>query len=121
MSLFNDRRHAGQLLASALAGYSGRTDVLVLALPRGGVPVAYEVARRLVAPLDVLVVRKLGVPGDEELAMGALASGRTTSTPTHRCRSITRESSRPSRCRSILRLARPWGLPWNTSKKRGGN
>ncbi|HMJ01544.1 MAG TPA: phosphoribosyltransferase [Conexibacter sp.] len=75
MSLFNDRRHAGQLLASALVRYSGRTDVLVLALPRGGVPVAYEVARQLAAPLDVIVVRKLGVPGDEELAMGALASG----------------------------------------------
>jgi len=75
MSLFNDRRHAGQLLASALVRYSDRNDVIVLALPRGGVLVAYEVARQLGAPLDVLVVRKLGVPGHEELAMGALASG----------------------------------------------
>jgi putative phosphoribosyl transferase len=75
MSLYVDRRHAGRVLASELSKYSGRTDVVVLALPRGGVPVAYEVARRLAAPLDVFVVRKLGVPGHEELAMGALASG----------------------------------------------
>jgi predicted phosphoribosyltransferase len=75
MSLFDDRRHAGQTLAAALTAYAERTDVIVLALPRGGVPVAYEVAQRLGAPLDVLVVRKLGVPGHEELALGALASG----------------------------------------------
>jgi predicted phosphoribosyltransferase len=75
MALYVDRRHAGRVLASALSKYSGRTDVIVLALPRGGVPVAYEVARQLAAPLDVFVVRKLGVPGHEELAMGALASG----------------------------------------------
>lgn len=75
MSLFTDRRHAGRVLASALGKYAGRTDGMVLALPRGGVPVAYEVARTLGAPLDVFVVRKLGVPGHEELAMGALASG----------------------------------------------
>jgi putative phosphoribosyl transferase len=75
MSHFTDRRHAGRVLASALGKYRGRTDVIVLALPRGGVPVAYEVAHALGAPLDVLVVRKLGVPGHEELAMGALASG----------------------------------------------
>jgi predicted phosphoribosyltransferase len=62
-------------LARALAGYAGRPDVVVLALPRGGVPVAYEVARALDAPLDVLLVRKLGVPGREELAFGALATG----------------------------------------------
>jgi putative phosphoribosyl transferase len=74
-SLFVDRRHAGQALAFALRKYSARTDLAVLALPRGGVPVAYQVARQLGAPLDVLVVRKLGVPGHEELAMGALASG----------------------------------------------
>src|SRR6266702_7421291 len=73
--LFRDRRDAGRLLAEKLAAYANRPDVLVLALPRGGVPVAYEVARRLGAPLDVFVVRKLGVPGHEELAMGALASG----------------------------------------------
>jgi putative phosphoribosyl transferase len=74
MDPYADRRHAGRVLASALAKYAGREDVVVLALPRGGVPVAYEVARRLGAPLDVIVVRKLGVPGYEELAMGALAS-----------------------------------------------
>jgi len=72
---FRDRIEAGQLLAARLSAYAGRSDVLVLALPRGGVPVAYEVARALEAPLDVFVVRKLGVPGHEELAMGAIASG----------------------------------------------
>jgi predicted phosphoribosyltransferase len=75
MSVFTDRHHAGRVLASALAKYRGRRDVVVLALPRGGVPVAYEVARTFDLPLDVFVVRKLGVPGNEELAMGALASG----------------------------------------------
>jgi predicted phosphoribosyltransferase len=70
-----DRTEAGQRLAAALASHAGRSDVLVLALPRGGVPVAFEVARALRAPLDVFVVRKLGVPGHEELAMGAIASG----------------------------------------------
>jgi erythromycin esterase-like protein/predicted phosphoribosyltransferase len=73
--LFRDRREAGRLLAEKLAPYSNRPDVLVLALPRGGVPVAYEVARALGAPLDVFIVRKLGVPGYEELAMGAVATG----------------------------------------------
>src|SRR5437588_8581344 len=72
---FRDRREAGQVLADRLTAYAGRPDVLVLALPRGGVPVAYEVARALGAPLDVFLVRKLGVPGHEELAMGAIASG----------------------------------------------
>jgi len=72
---FRDRTHAGQLLATQLTAYANRPDVLVLALPRGGVPVAFEVARALHAPLDVLIVRKLGVPGEEELAMGAIASG----------------------------------------------
>jgi predicted phosphoribosyltransferase len=72
---FKDRLDAGRQLASALRGYAGRTDLIVLALPRGGVPVAAEVARALHAPLDIIVVRKLGVPGHEELAMGALASG----------------------------------------------
>jgi putative phosphoribosyl transferase len=72
---FHDRTEAGQLLATKLAAYADRTDVLVLALPRGGVPVAFEVARALHAPLDVMIVRKLGVPGEEELAMGAIASG----------------------------------------------
>jgi putative phosphoribosyl transferase len=73
--IFKDRVEAGRFLADRLADYAGRRDVVVLALPRGGVPVAYEVAQRLRAPLDVFVVRKLGVPGHEELAMGAIASG----------------------------------------------
>ena len=72
---FRDRGHAGQALAVALSRFEGRDDVVVLALPRGGVPVAFEVARSLRAPLDVFLVRKLGVPGHEELAMGAIASG----------------------------------------------
>jgi predicted phosphoribosyltransferase len=74
-SPFRDRRDAGRQLVHALAAYAGRPDVLVLALPRGGVPVASEVARALDVPLDVLLVRKLGVPGNEELAFGALATG----------------------------------------------
>ena len=72
---FRDRTEAGRLLAEELREYADRSDVVVLALPRGGVPVGYEVARALNAPLDVFVVRKLGVPGQEELAMGAIASG----------------------------------------------
>jgi predicted phosphoribosyltransferase len=72
---FRDRAEAGRLLAQRLRGYAGRDDVVVLALPRGGVPVAYEVAKELGVPLGVFVVRKLGVPGYEELAMGAMASG----------------------------------------------
>ena len=75
MMQFRNRTEAGQELAKRLAKYANRSDVLVLALPRGGVPVGYEVARALNAPLDVFVVRKLGVPGHEELAMGAIASG----------------------------------------------
>jgi putative phosphoribosyl transferase len=72
---FRDRSEAGRYLARALGHYVGRPDLLVLALPRGGVPVGYEVAQALHAPLDVMLVRKLGVPGHEELAMGAIASG----------------------------------------------
>jgi putative phosphoribosyl transferase len=72
---FSDRAEAGQLLAEKLLKYAGRDDVIVLGLPRGGVPVAFEVAKRLGAPLDVFIVRKLGVPGFEELAVGAIASG----------------------------------------------
>jgi putative phosphoribosyl transferase len=72
---FLDRRDAGRQLAEELSGYAGDPSVLVLGLPRGGVPVAYEVACALHAPLDVLVVRKLGAPGHRELAMGAVASG----------------------------------------------
>jgi len=74
-AVFRDRRDAGRRLAAELSDYSGQNNVLVLALPRGGVPVAYEVARALHAPLDVFMVRKLGVPGYEELAMGAIATG----------------------------------------------
>jgi predicted phosphoribosyltransferase len=74
-SRFRNRREAGRALAERLASYAKRPDVLVLALPRGGVPVAYEVARALDAPLDVFLVRKLGVPGHEEYALGAIASG----------------------------------------------
>jgi predicted phosphoribosyltransferase len=70
---FRDRAEAGQKLALRLVKYAGRADVLVLALPRGGVPVAFEIAQALGAPLDVLIVRKLGVPGHDELAMGAIA------------------------------------------------
>ena len=73
--LFRDRSDAGRRLAVRLQGYARRPDVIVLALPRGGVPVGYEVARALGAPLDVFLVRKLGFPGQEELAMGAIASG----------------------------------------------
>ena len=72
---FRDRRDAGRLLAEKLSAYANRPDVIVLALPRGGVPVAYEVGRALNAPLDVFPVRKLGVPGHDELAMGAIAPG----------------------------------------------
>lgn len=74
-SHFEDRHAAGRLLAAALRAYAGRNDVVVLALPRGGVPVGYEVAKALGAELDVLIVRKLGLPYHPELAMGAIASG----------------------------------------------
>jgi predicted phosphoribosyltransferase len=77
MALFQDRMNAGRLLATKLANYAHRPDVLVLALPRGGVPVAFEVAKALKAALDVFLVRKLGVPGQEELALGAIATGGT--------------------------------------------
>ncbi|HET8784720.1 MAG TPA: phosphoribosyltransferase [Candidatus Limnocylindrales bacterium] len=72
---YRDRRDAGRALAARLRGYAGREDVIVLALPRGGVPVGFEVASALRVPLDVFLVRKLGVPGHEELAFGAIASG----------------------------------------------
>ena len=72
---FADRAEAGRELAAALREYGGRDDVVVFALPRGGVPVGFEVARELKAPLDVFVVRKLGLPAQPELAMGAIASG----------------------------------------------
>jgi putative phosphoribosyl transferase len=73
--LFRNRTHGGQVLAGMLKEYGNQDDVLVLALPRGGVPVAFEIASALHAPLDVFLVRKLGVPGQEELAMGAIATG----------------------------------------------
>ena len=73
--VYLDRTEAGEVLATELAAYANHPDVIVLALPRGGVPVGYEVAKALRAPLDVFLVRKLGVPGHEELAMGAVASG----------------------------------------------
>jgi predicted phosphoribosyltransferase len=72
---FRDRPEAGDVLAAKLAAYAGRADVIVLALPRGGVPVAFEIARALDAPLDVFTVRKLGVPGHEEWGFGAIATG----------------------------------------------
>ena len=72
---FRNRREAGKQLAARLVAYAGIPDLLILALPRGGVPVAFEVARALGSPLDVFLVRKLGVPGHEELAFGAIASG----------------------------------------------
>jgi putative phosphoribosyl transferase len=75
MILFQNRRDAGRKLAKELLHYANRPDVIILALPRGGVPVAYEVALALNVPLDILIVRKLGLPGHEELAMGAIASG----------------------------------------------
>jgi putative phosphoribosyl transferase len=75
LSRFRDRREAGRLLAAKLSACANRPDVLVLALPRGGVSVAYEVARALGARLDVFIVRKLGIPGQEEAAMGAVAMG----------------------------------------------
>jgi putative phosphoribosyl transferase len=75
VALFRDRRDAGRKLAQKLSAYVGHPDVIVLALPRGGVPVAYEVALALSAPLDIFIVRKLGLPGHEELALGAIAYG----------------------------------------------
>jgi putative phosphoribosyl transferase len=74
-SQFKDRRAAGRILATALRTYAGREDLLVFALPRGGVPVGYEVSKELGAELDVLIVRKLGLPGQPEVAMGAISSG----------------------------------------------
>jgi predicted phosphoribosyltransferase len=77
MEMFYDRVQAGKMLAERLEDYAGRPDVIVLALPRGGVPVGFEVAQVLVAPLDLMLVRKLGVPGHEEYAMGAVAANGT--------------------------------------------
>ena len=75
MELFQNRREAGKILAKRLLKYADRSDVIILALPRGGIPIAYEIALAMKAPLDVVIVRKLGLPGREELAIGAIASG----------------------------------------------
>jgi len=77
-AVFRNRREAGRVLGELLSAYQGRDDVVVLGLARGGVPVAWEVAAALGAPLDCLIVRKLGVPAHEEFAMGAIASGGRT-------------------------------------------
>jgi putative phosphoribosyl transferase len=91
--LFKDRKDAGRRLAEKLTRYANRSDVVVLGIPRGGVPVAAEVAARLLAPLDVFLLRKLGVPGYEELAFGAIASGgvRVLDTQTIDALGITKE------------------------------
>lgn len=115
---FRDRRDAGRRLAALLSAYANRSDVLVLALPRGGVPVAFEVARALDAPLDVFLVRKLGVPGHEELAMGAIASGgvgvlndelvRDLNLPAHVVAAVTaREQQELARRERLYRGDRP--------------
>jgi predicted phosphoribosyltransferase len=106
---YRDRIDAGRRLAEKLRGYAGRPKLIVLALPRGGVPVAFEVAKALDAPLDIFLVRKLGVPGHEELAMGAIASGgvRVLDTdlverfgiPRDRIDAVTREEERELRRR----------------------
>ena len=117
-TIFRDRAEAGRRLAARLSAYAGRDDVVVLALPRGGVPVAYPVAHALGAPLDVLVVRKLGVPGHEEVAMGALASGgvRIMNEPVVRAlrippqaieRVATREAVELERREGVYRGSRP--------------
>lgn len=77
MDKFTDRQEAGAILAKYLKDYTNQSNVIILALPRGGVPVAYEISIALAIPLDIFIVRKLGVPGHEELAMGAIASGGT--------------------------------------------
>lgn len=115
---FSDRKQAGKLLAAQLTTYRHRTDVLVLALPRGGVPVAFEIASTLHAPLDVMIVRKLGVPGQEELALGALASGgvrilnnnvvSTLAIPTTTIDKITENEQRElERCERLYRGKHP--------------
>jgi putative phosphoribosyl transferase len=109
---YHDRGEAGRQLATMLTTYADRPDTLVLALPRGGVPVAYEVATELHAPLDVFLVRKLGVPGNEELAMGAIASGgvcvlnegvvRALNIPDHVIASVARREQQELRRREQL-------------------
>ena len=112
--MFRDRTDAGRQLADELLHYGGREDAIVLALPRGGVPVGAEVASRLALPLDVFVVRKLGVPGYEELAMGAIASGgvcvlneeliQRLSIPPSATEAVTREEEQElARCEKAFR------------------
>jgi len=105
---FKDRGQAGQMLAVELARYADRDDVVVLGLPRGGVPVAAEVAEALRVPLDVLIVRKLGVPGWEELAMGAIASGgvRVINDQVVRAEGITEEMIDAAAARELKELRR---------------
>lgn len=116
---FQDRRDAGKCLAAALIQYRDRTDVIVLGLPRGGIPVAFEIARELHLPMDVFVVRKLGVPGHEELAMGAIAAGgilvtnervmRVYSLPSNVIESVIAKETRELNRRQMLyRDDRPW-------------
>jgi predicted phosphoribosyltransferase len=118
MATFKDRRDAGRKLAQKLSAYAGRPNMLVLALPRGGVPVAYEVALILSIPLDVFIVRKLGLPGREELAIGAIASGgirilnadiiRTLSVPDEAVNFVVRrESQELQRREKLYRGDRP--------------
>ena len=121
--LFRDRRDAGRFLAGLLEEYRGRPDVIVLGLPRGGVPVAYEVATALGAPLDVFLVRKLGAPGREELAMGAIASGgvMVINDDVVRGLAIAPEVIQQAAEREGRELAAPGaGLPGGSAFPRGG-
>jgi predicted phosphoribosyltransferase len=119
MNQFANRREAGRALAQRLKKYAGRDDVIVLALPRGGVPVAYEIATALDAPLDVLTVRKIGAPWNEELAIGAIASGGTVVLDTPLLRelgisqlevdeTIAREQEELQRRERLYRKGRPF-------------
>ena len=114
---FHDRTEAGRLLAGKLAAYANRADVIVLGLPRGGVPVAYEVARALNAPLDVFLVRKLGVPGHEEFAMGAIATGgvRVLNDQTVRALRISDHVIEAVAAKEQQELDRRAPLPWQSS------
>jgi putative phosphoribosyl transferase len=119
IQIFRNREEAGKILAEKLREYAGRSDVLVLGLPRGGVPVAFEVARALNAPLDVLIVRKLGVPGQEELGFGAIAGDGEIVlneslvralhiTPAMIDRIVTRETEELNRTDVLYRGGRPF-------------
>src|SRR6185437_6297990 len=106
--IFEDRRDAGRALARIMRGAREWTNAIVLGIPRGGVPVGFEVAKSLGLPLDVFVVRKLGAPGHEELAMGAVASGgtRVINVPVVRELGISQEALETSACRETLELER---------------